>query len=311
MTSVTNNPSDPLALTVPVMARLFDASGSSVSLFDEQDRLLYANARYYSLVCHREGTNPTWPDIIRDNFANGHGLIIDTDDVEAWIQAAQNKRRVHPYRQFEIDLWGGHWLLMTETWIPGLGLLGIGVDITQTVNSSEELKRAYQSAQVRAETDELTEFGNRRALDRLRTLLTTDGTHQVTALMIDIDQFKTYNDALGHSQGDLCLQQVARLIRGSLRERDTYPIRLGGDEFLVLMLGGERSLARQVAQRIMDSVRESMMPHPGADADVVSLSIGFASRAVSDSASFAALLKDADDALYKAKRSGRNCFKGR
>lgn len=302
--------SDRSALTLPVMARLFDHSGAVVSLFDDEERLLYANARYYELVCFAPGTAPTWPDIIRDNHANGHGLIINADDVEAWIGAALKKRRAQPYRQFEIDGWDGRWLLMTETRVPGLGLLGIGVDITQTVHSSEELKRAYQNAQVRAETDELTEFGNRRALERLRKLLTSDGPHQVTALMIDIDRFKHYNDALGHSQGDLCLQQVAGLIRGSVRESESYPIRLGGDEFLVLMPGADAARARPVAQRIIDSVRQSVIPHPATGSGYVSLSIGFASRRVVDSDSFSALLKHADDALYQAKRSGRNCFRG-
>lgn len=301
---------DRLLLTLPVMARLFDDSGAVVCLFDDDERLLYANARYYELVCHQPGTAPTWPEIVRDNHANGHGLIIDTDDVEAWIGAALKKRRVHPYRQFEVDGWDGRWLLMTETLVPDLGLLGIGVDITQTVHSSEELRRAYQNAQVRAETDELTEFGNRRALERLRKLLTSDGHHQVTALMIDIDRFKHYNDALGHSQGDRCLQQVAGLIRGSVRENESYPIRLGGDEFLVLMPDTDASQARQVAQRVIDSVRQSVIPHPATGSGYVSLSIGVASRKVIDSDSFSALLKDADDALYKAKRSGRNRFMG-
>lgn len=198
---------------------------------------------------------------------------------------------------------------MTETWIPDLGLLGIGVEITQTVRSSEKLQKEYQNAQVEAETDLLTEFGNRRALERLRTLFLKN--HQrVTALIIDIDQFKAYNDTLGHAQGDTCLQEVARVIRGSLRMNDTYPIRLGGDEFLVLMLDSELFLARQVARRLVDSVRETAIPHPTTDSGFVTLSIGFASKAIVDPESFSALLKEADEALYRAKRSGRNRHEG-
>lgn len=254
---------------LPVMASLFEQSGAAVFLFDDQDRLLYANARYYDLVCHTPGTYPTWPDIIRDNHANHRGLIIETDDVELWIQAAMKKRRAQTYRQFDIDAWDGRWLLMTETMIPGVGLLGIGVDITQEVNTASALKTEYENALVRAETDPLTDMGNRRALERCRDLLISKGRHHhVTALMIDIDQFKDYNDTLGHLQVDLCLQQVAK--------------------------------------RIRHNVRKSAIPHPTTDAGLITLSIGIASCKIVDSKSFTLLLKDADDALYEAKRSGRD-----
>lgn len=292
---------------VPAVARLFDASGAAVFLFDDQDRLMYGNAQYYDLICHAPGTYPTWPDIVRDNHARGRGLVIEADDVEAWIQATLKKRRAQTYRQFEIDAWDGRWLLMTETLVPDLGLLGIGVDITQAVNSSRELKKEYQHALVRAETDLLTNLGNRRSLERLRELLTTKGhPHQVTALMIDVDQFKPYNDSLGHLQGDRCLEQVADIIRSSLRLSDAYPIRLGGDEFLVLMLNLELSLAQQVAERILANVRRAGIAHPSSQSGLVTFSIGLASAKISDAETFAALLKSADEALYEAKRRGRD-----
>lgn len=292
---------------LPAMAILFEQSGAAVFLFDDHDRLLYANAQYYDLVCHTHGTYPTWPDIIRDNHANGRGLIIEADDVELWIQAAMKKRRAQTYRQFDVDAWDGRWLLMTETMIPDVGLLGIGVDITQEVNTSSALKQEYENALVRAETDPLTDMGNRRALERFRDLLISKGRHhQATALMIDIDQFKDYNDTLGHLQGDLCLQQVAEVIRNSLRLSDAYPIRLGGDEFLILMLDAELPVAQQVAKRIRNNIRQRAIPHPTTDAGLITLSIGIASCKIVDSNSFTLLLKDADDALYEAKRSGRD-----
>ncbi len=307
MTVSSNDSSGPLAHILPVTARLFDNSGSATSLFDDQDRLLYANPHYYDLICQPLGTHPTWPDIVRNNYAKSQGLIAETDDIERWIQAALAKRRKQAYRQFEIDAWDGRWLLMTETLIPGVGLLGIGVDITQAKNMTTALKNEYQNALINSETDLLTNMGNRRALERLRKMLVSKGCHfQVTALMIDVDQFKPYNDTLGHLQGDLCLQQVARIIQNSLKVSETYPIRLGGDEFLVLMLGVPLSRAHQVAQRIRTNVRKSAIPHPATDSGLVSLSMGLASREISDSKSLLLLLKEADEALYQAKRSGRD-----
>jgi len=307
VTFSSNDCSDQLAHVLPVTARLFDNSGAAISLFDDKDRLLYGNAQYYDLICHPLGTHSAWPDIVRDNYAKSQGLIAETDDIELWIRAALAKRRKQTYRQFEVDAWDGRWLLMTETLIPDVGLLGIGVDVTQAKNMTTELKQEYQNALVEAETDLLTNMGNRRALERLRKILASKGCrYQVTALMIDIDQFKPYNDTLGHLQGDLCLQQVARLIQSSLRVNEAYPVRLGGDEFLVLMLGAPMSLAQRVAQRIKNSVRNSAIPHPATGSGLVTLSMGLASREIADSESFSSLLKDADDALYQAKRGGRD-----
>jgi diguanylate cyclase (GGDEF)-like protein len=305
------NKNSPPAYTLPVIEQLFENSGAAVFLFDCQDLLLYANDQYYDLICHLRGSHPTWPDIMRDNYARGQGLIIETEDIEAWIQSALGKRRAQTYRQFEIDAWDGRWLLMTETLIPGVGLLGVGVDITQAKNITTALKAEYQSALVKAETDPLTDMGNRRALERLHKLLFSRGLHhQVTALMIDIDQFKPYNDTLGHLQGDNCLQQVAKVVRGSLRLSEAYPIRLGGDEFLVLMLDAPLSLAQQVAQRISNSVREIAIYHPSAPSGLVTLSMGLSSGKITDSESLSSLIKDADKALYKAKQSGRNRIEG-
>lgn len=290
-------------------ARLFDNSGAAISLFDDHDRLLYGNTRYYDLICHPQGTYPYWPDIVRNNYAKSQGLIIGADDIELWIEAALAKRRVQAYRQFEVDAWDGRWLLMTETLIQDGGLLDIGVDITEAKNITTALKQEYENALVKAETDLLTDMGNRHALERLRNILMSKGRHfQVTALMIDIDQFKPYNDTLGHLQGDLCLRQVAQSIQNSLRVSEAYPIRLGGDEFLVLMLGAPLSLAQQVARKIRSSVRKSAVPHPTTGSGLITLSMGLASREIVDSESLSLLLKDADDALYQAKRSGRDCI---
>ncbi|BBI60813.1 GGDEF domain-containing protein [Vreelandella sulfidaeris] len=309
MASSSSDSSGLLDIILPATARLFDYSGAAISLFDDQDRLLYANTCYYNLICYKWGTLPTWPDIVRDNYARGQGLIADTDDIELWIQTVLAKRRTQTYRQFEIDAWDGRWLLMTETWIPDVGLLGIGVDITLAKNITTTLKQEYQNALVRAETDQLTDLGNRRALESLRKfLLSKEPRLQVTALMIDIDQFKPYNDTLGHLQGDQCLQQVAGVIRGSIKMSESYPIRLGGDEFLVLILDAPLSIAQQLAQRIKNRMRISAITHPATGSGLVTLSMGLASREIADSTCFTSLLKAADDALYQAKRNGRDCI---
>ncbi|WP_028669541.1 GGDEF domain-containing protein [Saccharospirillum impatiens] len=296
-----------LAELLPALKPLFDDSGSMVFLYDESDDLAYANDQFYELTCLDPGSTPTWSDMIRICHRTGRGLLIEADDIETWLSHARKRRGSVPYRQFEIDTVDGHWLLITETIIPGLGILGIGVDITRAKNTTTVLQHEYQQALVEAETDALTQMGNRRALDRLRRLLTLSGVNRViSALMIDIDWFKPYNDSLGHLQGDECLRIIADLIRSGFRSEEAYPLRIGGEEFLILMVDADERAATQLARRILRTIRSRAIPHPTSQVGHVTLSIGVATSTVTDDETISTLLNAADKALYESKGSGRD-----
>jgi diguanylate cyclase (GGDEF)-like protein len=122
---------------------------------------------------------------------------------------------------------------------------------------------------------------------------------------MDIDQFKRLNDRLGHLQGDRCLRVVAQAIRNQLRGASDILARYGGEEFVLLLPGTDRAAAVAIAERIRTAVLELNHPHPAVDCGVVTISIGVSSAAerpvlVED------LLNQADEALYLAKRGGRN-----
>lgn len=302
-----DNASTSIAALLPTLKQLFEGSGTLVCLYNEADTLVYANTIFYELTALPPGSLPHWRDLIRENHRSNKGLLIETDDIEDWLARAEQRRRSVPYRQFEIDTVDGRWILMSESVIPNVGILGVGVDITRAKHTTTVLQHEYQQALLEAETDALTQMGNRRALDRLRRLLTLNGHNRViSALMIDIDWFKPYNDSLGHLQGDECLRTIADVIRSGFRSEEAYPLRIGGEEFLILMVDANLRSATQVARRILRNIRARAIPHPTSEVGHVTLSIGVASATVTDDASISTLLDEADKALYQSKHTGRD-----
>ena len=181
----------------------------------------------------------------------------------------------------------------------------------QVVHPAEELDAArrhfgalYETALSDALVDSLTGLGNHRAfqeefdrqLDAVRRY-----NQQIALLLIDLDDFKTINDAAGHAVGDKALVEISRLLRGGLRRSDRA-FRVGGDEFAVLMPGTQGAEAHTVARRILSSCLE-----PRRDSGFergFSFSAGIAAAPLMG-VSRTDLYAKADVALYQSKREGR------
>lgn len=171
-----------------------------------------------------------------------------------------------------------------------------------------ERKAADERIHFMAHYDALTNLPNRVLLhDRLLHALMSAPRHKakVAILFLDLDRFKTINDTLGHSAGDLLLESVAERLTGCVRKSDTVA-RLGGDEFLVVLTDiHEASHAATVAQKIIDSIS-----NPFAIRDIelhTSTSIGI-SLFPDDGVANEELIANADVAMYRAKDSGRNNY---
>lgn len=171
-----------------------------------------------------------------------------------------------------------------------------------------ETDRATGQLRRLAATDALTGLGNRRALEqRLEGLLASnrESHDPVAALLIDIDHFKQINDELGHEAGDGCLVFLANLLQSSLRGGDKA-LRIGGDEFIVLMPGLDSERAQAVAERV--AVLFSQMPWSHPKPPPPTLSIGVAAAGPGQLRDPNELIRRADAAMYAAKRKGRACI---
>jgi diguanylate cyclase (GGDEF)-like protein len=196
-------------------------------------------------------------------------------------------------------------------------MIGIGVFLSHvlvTVYVGVLLRRLQQvqnQLQELATCDGLTGLPNRRLfMDRLAHVLLGRGCRNVACLYLDLDGFKTVNDGYGHDVGDQLLKAVADRIRGCIRLSDV-PARLGGDEFAVLLdeLTGPDD-ARQVAERIINAIKGVT----DVDGRVVTVgaSVGIAYLAgggVKAAPVAAALVRSADDAMYRAKNSGKGQYR--
>ncbi len=178
-----------------------------------------------------------------------------------------------------------------------------------TVENITERKLAEQRVQFLAYYDALTELPNRALLrDRILVALASARRHseKIALLFLDLDHFKTINDSLGHSVGDLLLQEVAGRLKKMTREPDTVA-RLGGDEFLVLMTAvNETAEAVRAAERIVNSMADEFVIQ--GHALHVSCSVGI-SIFPNNGDDIEALFKNADLAMYSAKEHGRNAVR--
>jgi two-component system cell cycle response regulator len=160
-----------------------------------------------------------------------------------------------------------------------------------------DLGQALEAALI----DPLTGLHNRRHMLRhLEGLLVGPGGMPVSVMMIDIDHFKLINDRFGHAEGDIALRVVADLLRGRVRVFDSVA-RFGGEEFVVAMPGTRVDEAMAAAERLRQAVEAEPV---GSHAIAMTVSIGVAHGMPNDAP--ADLLHEADMAMYKAKRTGRN-----
>jgi len=173
-----------------------------------------------------------------------------------------------------------------------------------------ELEAANRQLQALSATDGLTGLANRRSFDQAWEQEWQRAVRQglpLAVAMVDVDQFKAYNDHYGHQMGDLCLKIVAQTLAHAVQRAGELVARYGGEEFVVILpgLSGEEALAAM--ERIRAAMQDQGLPHAKADqAGVVTLSIGVASCVPQQGSHAAELVQAADVAMYQAKQQGRN-----
>jgi diguanylate cyclase (GGDEF)-like protein len=173
---------------------------------------------------------------------------------------------------------------------------------------TEALARANDRLEQLAITDALTGLPNRRRLDEILGVEWQRALRpkaSIAVAMIDIDQFKLYNDHYGHPAGDRCLHRVATALAGNVRETD-HVARYGGEEFCLVLPDTGAVGAVVAAERVRLAVEQLTEPHVVSTHGTVTISIGVASVVPTSSDTLEDLIRHADEHLYEAKRAGRN-----
>lgn len=189
---------------------------------------------------------------------------------------------------------------------------GTHLDITkrkeyeqQIVEQAEQLRIANEQLDRLAHVDSLTNLYNRRAFTARLNEEAQRANRNQTALsliMVDIDDFKSYNDTYGHPEGDILLYQISNVIRTNIRASD-IAARIGGEEFAVILPEAEREDATLVAEKL----RKTIAAHPW-DLRPITVSMGITTRSIGDSmpTETSNLISESDRALYYSKRNGKN-----
>ena len=216
----------------------------------------------------------------------------------------QSQQPMIDIEEFVVDV-AGHQKFLSTSKLPlrndageVIGIVGISRDVT-------ERKRAEDQIHHMAHHDSLTGLPNRvLLLDRLgqafRQALQKKAT--VTVIFVDLDNFKTVNDSLGHAAGDTLLKTVAERMVNAVRDTDTVA-RLGGDEFVVLISSDDDGLAATLLNRVRSAISEPVLVN--GHAFHVGSSIGV-STFPQDASDPETLLTNADIAMYRAKQIGRD-----
>jgi diguanylate cyclase (GGDEF)-like protein len=173
-----------------------------------------------------------------------------------------------------------------------------------------ELAKANEDLHRLANSDGLTKIGNRR---RFESFL-ADEWHravrfhtEISLVMIDIDHFKQFNDTYGHQAGDECLQRVAEAFADAIKRPTDLVARFGGEEFALVLGGTDSEGAVTIAREALANLRELEIQHASSPiGEFLTVSLGIATVLPRMGSSEADLIKAADEALYQAKKNGRD-----
>jgi two-component system, cell cycle response regulator len=172
---------------------------------------------------------------------------------------------------------------------------------------SQAIRNALQHSRMKdlAMRDGLTGLFNRRIFDEtLAQQAKSPNMRPVSLLLFDLDNFKQVNDTYGHQSGDQVLKSFARILKESCRGHDLIA-RFGGEEFAIILSQTKAATAHAIAQRIRNRLAKTVFTFEGRQIQITA-SIGLATCQKSDTIFTANLVKQADQALYQAKRTGKN-----
>lgn len=224
----------------------------------------------------------------------------------------------HMLRTSRVELQQGDEVLWLVELQPRKQFTDAFVKLTSYYSKSQRQKHRshlmnlqMQKAVKESQTDPLTGIANRRAFDEhLQEVwqFAIKDRHPIVLFSADIDHFKMINDLLGHSRGDEILVQVAQRLDKVLSRNSDVVARVGGEEFAMVLSNTQPDGGKKLAYSAVKAISKLNIPHPASPAaDRVTISLGCSSIEPGPRDNISKLINAADQALYFAKRSGRNC----
>ena len=282
-----------------------------VALFDRECKFVFCNEQYHRMFeITRDVRKPgaSLRHVLETAIARGEQVRTPNLTPPQWIDAVIN--RIIDQEDEEVRLASGAYVLIRNREVPNLGYVSVAIDITAMRETENDLAELTERLSTLAATDPLTGIANRRALDELFSREMARASRQkswISAIMVDVDRFKSYNDIYGHGFGDSCLKLLAEIMKGVVARQTDIVARYGGEEFCLILPDTDEVGAMAIAERLRQAVFEAAIPHEGSETGVVTISLGIAAypphqkvRTCED------LLIRADQALYAAKHAGRN-----
>ncbi|MGZ3181067.1 MAG: sensor domain-containing diguanylate cyclase [Telluria sp.] len=274
-----------------LLARALDASSDPILLTDAGRTILFANRAFGAVSGYQPDELAGRSADLLDSHSEGGSFGASLGQV---LSAGTAARASFVHRRPD----GG--IVHTDQSMTPLAdddgqlrhVVSIGRDITEQVRREEGLREA-------AQRDSLTGLFNRAYGEQRLAAACSAAPGRAVVLMADADHFKAINDRFGHPAGDRVLRRLAELLRQGVRARDAV-VRWGGEEFLLLL----EDCPWEQALRLAETLRARVEADADAEAGRVTLSLGLARHRAQEAP--AALLARADQALYEAKRGGRN-----
>jgi diguanylate cyclase (GGDEF)-like protein len=289
---------------------------SILTILDSLDALVYvSDMQTYELLFTNEYGKSVWGDIqgqtcwkvLQDGQSGPcafctNDRLLDADGQPSGVYVWEFQNTVNQ-----------HWYQCRDQairWTDGrLVRLEIATDITDRKLAEEELKVAKQRAEELAHKDELTGLNNRRAFFEHSQHAFRQAkryNHPLSVIMIDIDHFKMINDNYGHSFGDKVLEMFSEPLQGSVRDFDIVA-RMGGEEFAIVLPETGLEEAENLAERLRTAIQNMTIRNEKHEIRITA-SFGVVT-CKDDDKNIESLLTKADDALYVAKKKGRNRVK--